>query len=76
MDTLLAQPAGEMRPADAEVKKDYWPEKRKVLQRINQLKQERLRWEDQWIDIRNYQLPFVGDFKRQGDDSYPGRRRD
>ena len=56
MDTLLAQPAGDMRPADAEVKKDYWPEKRKVLQRINQLKQERLRWEDQWIDIRNYQL--------------------
>ena len=76
MDTLLAQPAGNMRPADAEVRKDFWPEKRKVLQRINQLKQERLRWEDQWIDIRNYQLPFVGDFRRQGDDSYPGRRRD
>ena len=76
MDTLLAQPAGEMRPADAEVKKDFWPEKRKVLQRVEQLRQNRLRWEDQWIDIRNYQLPFVGDFKRQGDDSYPGRRRD
>ena len=76
MDTLLAAPAGQMLPADAEVKKDFWPEKRKVLQRINQLKQERLRWEDQWIDIRNYELPWVGDFKRQGDDSYPGRRRD
>lgn len=65
-----------MRPADVEVKKDYWPKMQKVLQRVEQLKQERLRWEDQWIDIRNYQLPFVGDFKRQGDDSYPGRRRD
>jgi hypothetical protein len=76
MDTLLARPAGDMRPADVEVKKDFWPEKRKVLQRVEQLRQERLRWEDQWIDIRNYELPFVGDFKRQGDDSYPGRRRD
>lgn len=65
-----------MRPADAEIKKDFWPEKRKVLQRVEQLRQERLRWEDQWIDIRNYELPFVGDFKRQGDDTYPGRRRD
>ena len=43
---------------------------------MEQLRQERLRWEDQWIDIRNYELPFIGDFKRQGDDSYPGRRRD
>lgn len=76
MDTLLARPAGDMRPADGEIKKDYWPEKRKVMQRIEQMKQERLRWEDQWIDIRNYELPFTGDFKRQGDDSYPGRRRD
>ena len=76
MDTLLARPAGDMRPADAEIKKDFWPEKRKVLQRVEQLRQERLRWEDQWIDIRNYELPFVGDFKRQGDDTYPGRRRD
>ena len=65
-----------MRPADAEVRKDFWPDKQKVLQRIEQLKQERLRWEDQWIDIRNFQLPFIGDFKRQGDDSYPGRRKD
>jgi len=65
-----------MRPADVEVKKDFWPDKQKVLQRVEQLRQERLRWEDQWIDIRNYELPFVGDFKRQGDDSYPGRRRD
>ncbi len=65
-----------MRPADAEVRKDCWPEKRKVLQRISQLKQDRLRWEDQWIEIRDYQLPFVGDFKREGDDSYPGRRKD
>ena len=76
MDTLLARPAGNMRPADAEVKRDFWPEKRKVLQRVEQLRQERLRWEDQWIDIRNYELPFIGDFKREGDDSYPGRRRD
>jgi len=76
MDTLLARPAGDMRPADAEVKKDFWPDKQKVLQRVEQLRQERLRWEDQWIDIRNYELPFVGDFRRQGDDSYPGRRRD
>ena len=76
MDTLLAQPAGDMRPADAEVRKDFWPEKRKVLQRVEQLRQNRLRWEDQWIDIRNYELPFIGDFKRQGDDVYPGRRRD
>lgn len=75
-DTLLAMPVGTTRPADVKVNKDYWPEKRKVLQRINQLKQERLRWEDQWIDIRNYELPWVGDFKRQGDDSYPGRRKD
>jgi hypothetical protein len=76
MDTLLAQPAGDMRPADVEIRKDYWPEKRKVLQRVEQLRQNRLRWEDQWIDIRNYELPFIGDFKRQGDDTYPGRRRD
>ena len=76
MDTLLAQPAGNMRPADAEVRKDFWPDKQKVLQRVQQLRQDRLRWEDQWIEIRDYQLPFVGDFKRTGDDSYPGRRRD
>jgi len=76
MDTLLAQPAGAMRPADVKIPKDYWPEKRKVLQRVEQLKEERLRWEDQWIDIRDYQIPFIGDFKRTGDDSYPGRRRD
>ena len=76
-ETILTRaPTSDTVPADIAVPKDVLPDKRKVLQRVKQLEQNRQQWEPQWKDIRDYQLPFVGSFDDTPDTTNPGRRRD
>lgn len=76
-ETILTRaPTSDTRPADMQVPKNILPDKRKVLQRVKQLEQNRQQWEDQWKNIRDYQLPFVGSFDDTPDTTNPGRRRD
>ena len=76
-ETILTRaPTSDTVPADIAVPKDVLPDKRKVLQRVKQLGQNRQQWEPQWKDIRDYQLPFVGSFDDTPDTTNPGRRRD
>lgn len=75
VETILTR-APTMQPADVKVPKDKFPEKRKVVQRVKQLFEDRASWEDRWLEIRDYQLPFVGSFERSSDTSNPGRRKD
>lgn len=37
---------------------------------------ERRKWEDRWKEIRNFQLPFIGQFDDTEDRTNPARRRD
>ena len=75
VETILTR-APTMQSADVKVPKDKFPEKRKVVQRVKQLFEDRASWEDRWLEIRDYQLPFVGSFERSSDTSNPGRRKD
>ena len=76
-ETILTRaPTSDTVPADIAVPKDVLPDKRKILQRVKQLEQNRQQWEPQWKDIRDYQLPFVGSFDDTPDTTNPGRRRD
>ena len=38
------------------------PDRQKLNQRMKALMNERLRWEDRWKEIRNFELPFIGHF--------------
>lgn len=75
LETILTSTSGTV-PADVTVRKDVIPEKRKILQRIRQLEEDRRTWEKKWKTIRDYQLPFVGSFDDTADITNPGRRRD
>lgn len=76
-ETILTRaPTSDTRPADLQVTKDVLPDKRKILQRVKQLRENRQQWETQWKDIRDYQLPFIGSFDDTPDTTNPGRRRD
>lgn len=76
-ETILTRaPTSDTRQADVQAPKDVLPDKRKILQRVKQLEQNRQQWENQWKDIRDYQIPFVGSFDDTPDTTNPGRRRD
>lgn len=76
-ETILTRaPTSDTAPADVAVTKDILPDKKKILQRVKQLEQDRQQWEDNWKNIRDYQLPFVGSFDDTPDTTNPGRRRD
>lgn len=52
------------------------PDRQKLNQRMKALMNERLRWEDRWKEIRNFELPFIGHFDDTEDRTNPARRRD
>ncbi len=63
-------------PADTlSVKKNY-PKRDKLNRRFSNLRNLRRDYEDRWKAIRDYQLPFVGEFENTSDSIHPGRRRD
>ena len=74
-DTFLARaPTGEMLPAD--VKVSVYPEKKRCMAKAKQMLHDRLNWEKRWKRIRDYQLPYIGEFEDTQDRSNPARRRD
>lgn len=75
MDTILARaaPPGIL-PAD---KKDGTkPDKKAALRIISNMKNKRRKYEYRWKEIRDYELPFLGDFYSAGEDFDKADRRD
>lgn len=71
METL----AGSAQAGDVRVK-SVIPDRQKLNQRMKNLVNERRRWEDRWKEIRNFELPFIGQFDDTDDRNNPARRRD
>lgn len=75
MSTLAADAAApEYMPADTGTEQHI--RKETAVARVRALKEERRTWEDRWKDIRDYQLPFLGEFRDTDDLVDRGRRRD
>lgn len=63
-------------PADTPPVKKKLPDKKRFNRKMKELYEARREWEDRWKEIRDYQLPFVGDFDNTSDKTNPARRRD
>lgn len=72
IETIL----GSAMPADTLPQKSRLPEKKKLVQRLKELYEKRREYVNRWIEIRDYQLPFVGEFVETGDRLSPARRKD
>lgn len=72
IETIL----GTAMPADTLPLKSSYPEKKKLVQRLKELYEKRREYVNRWIEIRDYQLPFVGEFDETGDKLSPARRKD
>lgn len=71
METL----AGSAQAGDVRIRSET-PDRQKLNQRMKSLVSERRRWEDRWKEIRNFELPFIGQFDDTDDRTNPARRRD
>ena len=72
IDTIL----GSAKPADTLPVKKKLPEKKKLVRKLNELYEKRRDYVNRWIEIRDYQLPFIGEFDETGDKLTPARRKD
>lgn len=63
-------------PADTAPIKKKLPDKKRFNQKIKELYEARKEWEERWKEIRDYQLPFVGEFDNTSDKTNPARRKD
>lgn len=72
METVLAR----AQPLKTDRSAKKYPDKRRILARFKQLEEVRLEYEPRWESIRDYQLPWIGNFENTGDVSSPARRRD
>ena len=52
------------------------PDKKKIKKRIADMYAKREDWVKRWKEIRDYQLPFLGEFDDTADKSNPARRKD
>ena len=77
IDTILARaPAsGEAQGGDVQVKSKM-PSKAKCIARMKQLHNARRDYVTRWKEIRDFQLPFIGEFDDTQDSTNPARRRD
>ncbi len=75
MSTLAADAVRpEFLPADSDAARVI--EKKAAVARVKEMATARKTWEDRWKDIRDYQLPFLGEFRDTDDIVDRGRRRD
>lgn len=72
IDTIL----GSAKPADTLPVKKKLPEKKKLERKLKELYEKRRDYVNRWIEIRDYQLPFIGEFDETGDKLTPARRKD
>lgn len=52
------------------------PDKKTVLQRVKAMENFRIDYEERWKDIRDYQLPYIGEFGDTADATNKARRKD
>ena len=52
------------------------PDRKRITRRMKALEEKRRPYEVRWQQIRDYQLPFVGEFENTPDKTSPARRRD
>ena len=66
-------------PADTEslvLSKNKLPDKKRLMRRLQELYDARREYQERWEQIRDFQLPFVGDFDNTADKTNPARRKD
>lgn len=71
-DTIL----GVALPGDSQPLDKKLPDRNALMRKVRAMLEARRDYEDRWKAIRDYQLPFVGDFEDTADRTNPGRRRD
>lgn len=76
INTIAGGAATSAFPADTAPIKKRLPDKKRFNRKIKELYEARREWEERWKEIRDYQLPFVGDFDNTADKTSPARRRD
>ena len=75
MTTLAASAASpEFLPGDAPQNKGISITEARA--RVQSMQEARLPFETRWKEIRDFQLPFLGNFSDAGDETNPARRRD
>lgn len=52
------------------------PDKQSVLHRVKAMREYRREYEERWKDIRDHQLPFIGEFGDTADATNKARRKD
>lgn len=75
IDTILAGVTATALPADTPPVRKY-PDKKVCNRRMKELYDKRQEYEIRWKEIRDYQLPFVGELDNTADKTNPARRRD
>ena len=70
-----SKPQGTL-PSDGVPLKKNLPDRQRLVRKLKSMYEDRRDWEDRWKEIRDYQLPFVGEFDNTADKTNPARRRD
>lgn len=73
-ETILTKTTSPIMNADAKVNKK--PDRTRLERLIKSMYEERHDYEERWKAIRDYQLPYVGEFEDTGDNTNPARRKD
>lgn len=77
METIAGaarMPPGESRTMDMAVKAAL--SKKRLRQTVKAMEELREEYRPRWKAIREYQLPFIGEFPEEGDADNPGKRKD
>ena len=74
VETYLSKASGVFSADSPPVNKK--PNKQRLNRRMKALEEKRQPYIERWMQIRDYQLPYVGEFEQSADKQNPGRRRD
>lgn len=67
---------GGAQPADTPAVEKKLPDKKILSRKMRAMYEARRDFEDRWKEIRDYQLPYIGEFDNTADKTNPARRRD
>ena len=70
-----SKPQGTL-PSDGVPLKKNLPDRQRLVRKLKSMYEDRRDWVDRWKEIRDYQLPFVGEFDDTADKTNSARRRD
>ena len=76
LETIAGSAIRGSMPADTLPVKSKLPKKEKLTKRLKELYEKRREYVERWIEIRDYQLPFIGEFDETSDKLNPARRKD